>query len=202
MVDECILFDEDCNLNLLDADEEEEFLSHDIANAFEEQRQTLQQCLTTEFISKTMSEIFTDETSFESFDDFDFEKLANELKMKTIDHSNNVENFSPQFSASPPSIQSPQILSFDIPNPTEIYGFDQKQNEMVTSLPLPELGNTHFPTQILKVSLKNQNLETKTSQPKRPRAHGLDHIMAERKRRENISKSFTALAALVPGLKK
>ncbi|CAJ2635207.1 unnamed protein product [Trifolium pratense] len=199
MVDEYILFDEDCNLNLLDANQEQ-FLSHDIASAFEEQRQTLQQCLTTEFISTTMSKIFTDETSFESFDDFDFEKLAKELK--TIDQSNNAENFSPQFSASTPSIQSPQILSFDNPNPTEFYSFDQTQNEMVTSLSLPELGNIQFSTQISKASSKNQNLETKTSQSKRPRAHGLDHIMAERKRRENLSKSFIALAALVPGLKK
>ncbi|KAI5417817.1 transcription factor NAI1 [Lathyrus oleraceus] len=188
MVDEYILSDKDCNLNLsmLDADEEQDFLSHDVASvfAFEEHRESLRQCLNTECISTTMSETFTDETSFESFDNFDFDFEKPTKQMKTIDHS----------ATSLSSYQLPQILSFDNPNPTEFYGYgyDLKQKETVTSA---SRGNTNFSTQ-------NSKGSSKTSRAKRSPADINDHIMAERKRREKLSQSFIALAALIPDLKK
>jgi len=189
-VDEYILFDEECYLNLLDADVVEEFLSHDIASAiaFEEQRDTLQQCLTTECVSTTLSETFNGETSFEPFD-FDFEKPTK--KLKKIDHSDNItKNFSQQLSASPSSFQSSQIPSFD-----------QKQKE-TTSVSLPNLGNTHFSAQTSKESIENQNLETTKSQSKRSSGRAKDHIMVERIRREKLGQAFIALASLIPDLKK
>ncbi|KAK2410303.1 transcription factor bHLH18 [Trifolium repens] len=200
-MDECNIFPEECNLNFLDADE------NNIATVFQEQTQ--QQCLTSE---STLSNSFTDETNFDSFD-FDFETERPTKQLKTIDQSENInETFSSKLSpsSSNSSFQS-QILSFDnltnspAINTPQFHGFtptlNSKQNETVSVFP-PQLGNMNVSTQIPKGSSKNQNLETKTSQTKRSRAHGHDHIMAERKRREKLSQSFIALAALVPNLKK
>ncbi|CAJ2635214.1 unnamed protein product [Trifolium pratense] len=197
-MDEYNLFSEECNLNFLDAGEEE-FLSHDIATVFQEQ-QNQQQPLTSES---------TDETNFESFN-FYFEIERPIKHMKTTNDSDKItETLSPKLS--PSSFQS-LILSFENPpnspptiNTPQIYGFDptlnSKQNE-TESLSPPQLGNIHGSSQIPKGSSKNENLETKTSQNKRSRNHGHDHIIAERKRREKLSQSFIALAALVPNLKK
>jgi hypothetical protein len=210
-MDEYNLFPEECNLNFLDADEEE-FLSHDIVTTtvFQEQ-QTQQQPLTSE--SKTLNNSFTDETNFETFNfDFEIERPIKQLKT-TNDSDKITETLSPKLSpsSSNSSFQS-LILSFENPpnspptiNTPQIYGFDPtlntKQNE-TESLSSPQLGNIHVSTQNPKGSPKIENLETKTSQNKRSRNHGQDHIMAERKRREKLSQSFIALAALVPNLKK
>lgn len=61
-----------------------------------------------------------------------------------------------------------------------------------------------------KGSLENQRKETKrnieenkkTDSITRSSQHNKDHIIAERKRRQNISQHFIALSALIPGLKK
>ncbi|RDX64527.1 Transcription factor bHLH25, partial [Mucuna pruriens] len=209
-MDDCNLFPDECplSLNLFDVDDQE-FLSQDIASALQDQTQILQQSLYSECPSKTGSNSSTDETSF------DFERPTKLLKTtssscnsSTITNSNSLSpKLSPSSSFS--SFQS-QILSFDIPNSSppsnpQFYGFDcalnPSQNEMV-SVSVPQLGKPRFPTQTPKGSPKNQNLETKISQGKRSPAHAQDHIMAERKRREKLSQSFIALAALVPGLKK
>ncbi|XP_045831939.1 transcription factor bHLH18-like [Trifolium pratense] len=201
-MDEYNLFSEECNLNFLDAGEEE-FLSHDIATVFQEQ-QNQQPPLTSES---------TDETNFEFFN-FYFEIERPIKHMKTTNDSDKItETLSPKLSpsSSNSSFQS-LILSFENPpnspptiNTPQIYGFDptlnSKQNE-TESLSPPQLGNRHGSSQIPKGSSKNENLETKTSQNKRSRNHGHDHIIAERKRREKLSQSFIALAALVPNLKK
>ncbi|XP_061366058.1 transcription factor bHLH18-like [Gastrolobium bilobum] len=203
-MDDYNLFPEECPLNLLDVDDEE-FLSHDIASALE--GKALQQSLSPECTSITLSNSSTDETSF------DFERPTKVLKtISTSCNSSSItENFSSKLSPSPSisSFQS-QILSFDNSNAspantTQFYGFDcalnPNQNDVV-SVSLSQLGNKHFPTQTPNGSSKNQNFETKTSQTKRSPLHAQDHIMAERKRREKLSQSFIALAALVPGLKK
>ncbi|XP_058734880.1 transcription factor NAI1-like [Vicia villosa] len=195
------MVDEDCNLNLnlnlLEGNDEEEFLSHDIASvfAFEEQRENLQQCLNTECISTTLSETFTEETSFESLDNFDFDFEKPNKQMKILDQSENdniTDNFSLKSATSQSSYQLPQILSFENPNPAEFYGYDQNQKETVTS---ESLGNRNFPSQ------KSKGY-SKASRDRRSPAHKKDHIMAERKRREMLSQSFIALAALIPDLKK
>ncbi|CAI8609426.1 unnamed protein product [Vicia faba] len=203
-MDEYNLFPEECNLDFLDADEKQEFLSHEIATVFEEENQ--HQHLSSECTSTTLTNLLTDETCFESFD-FGFERPTN-------DYNDNItaETMSPKLSPSSSisSFQS-QILSFEnLPNSPatntpQFFEFDHtlnsKPNETVSVSP-PQMENTHVFTQTLKGSSKNQNLETKTSQPKRSRANAEDHIMAERKRRGILSQSFIALAALVPNLKK
>ncbi|XP_057421585.1 transcription factor bHLH18-like isoform X2 [Lotus japonicus] len=195
-IDDHTLFPDECHhLNLLVVDDKEFLSNDDIASVL--QKQTLQQSLSSDCTSITLSNSFTDETSF------DF-----------ADTPSITENFSPELSPSS-SISSfkSQILFLDNTNSspatnttTQISGFDSstlnpKQNETVL-VPLPQLGNTHISTQNSKGSSKNQNFETKSSHGKRSPAHHHDHIMAERKRREKLSQSFIALAALVPGLKK
>ncbi|KAK7330901.1 hypothetical protein VNO77_25107 [Canavalia gladiata] len=197
-MDDYNLFPEECPLNLLDVDDEE-FLSHDIASALQEP--ILHQSLSSECTLSNNSS--TDETGY------DFERPSKLLKttISTSSNSSTITKLSPSSSFS--SFQS-HVLSFDnpnssLPNTTDFYGFDctlnPPQNERV-SVSIPQLGNQHFPTQTPKGSSKSQNFETKTSQNKRSPAHAQDHIMAERKRREKLSQSFIALAALVPGLKK
>ncbi|KAK2410301.1 transcription factor bHLH18 [Trifolium repens] len=188
-MDEYNLFPEECNLNFLDADEEE-FLSHDIVTTtvFQEQ-QTQQHPLTLE--STTLNNSFTDETNFQSFNfDFEIERPIKQLKT-TNDSDKITETLSPKLS---PSSSNSSFQSL-------ILSFENPPNSPPT-INTPQLGNLHVSTQIPKGSPKNENLETKTSQNKRSRNHGQDHIMAERKRREKLSQSFIALAALVPNLKK
>ncbi|KEH16285.1 basic helix loop helix (bHLH) DNA-binding family protein [Medicago truncatula] len=203
-MDEYNLFPEECNLNFLDADEEE----------FLPQEQTQQQCLSSESNSTTFTNSFTDETNFDSFD-FDFEIERPTMELNTIFSDNSIiETISPKLSpsSSNSSLHS-QILSFDnLPNspatntpqfcgltPTLIS--KSKQNKTVLVSP-PQIRNIHVSTQNPIGLSKNQNFATKTSQTKRSRANADDHIMAERKRREKLSQSFIALAALVPNLKK
>jgi len=198
-MDEYNLFPDECNLNFLDANEEE----------FLPQEQTQQQCLSSESNSTT----FTDETTFDSFD-FGFEIERPTMELNTIVSDNIIETISPKLSpSSSNSYLHSQILSFDnLPNspPTNTPQFcgltpnlnsKSKQNKTVSVFP-PQMGNIHVSTQNPKGLSKNHNFATKTSQTKRSRANADDHIMAERKRREKLSQSFIALAALVPNLKK
>ncbi|KAM7250409.1 hypothetical protein ACFE04_022292 [Oxalis oulophora] len=48
----------------------------------------------------------------------------------------------------------------------------------------------------------NQGMKTKRVATSRTPLHALDHVIAERKRREKLSQRFIALSAVVPGLKK
>ncbi|GAU24840.1 hypothetical protein TSUD_157530 [Trifolium subterraneum] len=112
-MDEYNLFPEECNLNFLDADEEE-FLSHDIVTTVfqEQQTQQQQQPLTSE--STALNNSFTDETNFESFNiDFEIERPIKQLKT-TNDSDKFTETLSPKLSpsSSNSSFQS-RILSFD-----------------------------------------------------------------------------------------
>jgi len=119
--------------------------------------------------------------------------LSKSFIHETVDNNDKInESLSPNLS---PSFQF-QIPSFDnIPNNTP------KENETIPVSPT-ELENMNHSTETSKGSLENEKLETKTSKSKRPRAHGRDHIMAERNRREKLTQTFIALAALVPNLKK
>ncbi|RHN74161.1 putative transcription factor bHLH family [Medicago truncatula] len=189
-MDEYNLFAKECNLNFLDTSVED-FLSHDITiNVFQEQNK--QQCLTSGSTSTTtLSNTFSDETKLDCFD-FNIDKTI--MEMKTIDHSDKInETFTQKRSSS----FQVQIPSFDSPpnSPTtssqQYPTLNSIQNERVSVSPT-ELEN------------KNHSTKTsKTSKTKRSRANnGEDHIMAERKRREKLTQSFIALAALVPNLKK
>ncbi|XP_058734902.1 transcription factor bHLH18-like [Vicia villosa] len=190
-MDEYNLFPEECNLNFLDADEKQEFVSHDIATVFQEQNQ--QQCLNSES-TLSLNNSFTDETCLDSFD-FHFDKPTFSPKQSSSSSNSSFQTLILSFdNQTSPATSTPQFYELN-------HTLTSKQKEIMSVSP-PQLENTHLFTQTPKGSSKNQNLETKTSQPKRSRANAEDHIMAERKRREILSQSFIALAALVPNLKK
>ncbi|CAL0331210.1 unnamed protein product [Lupinus luteus] len=140
---------------------------------------------------------FFEECNLNNFFDVDNEELlshdiASAMQGNTSSNSSNItENsslkFSPSFSIS--NFES-QILSFDNTN-TQFYGFDCTLNP-------PK----HISDKTTKGSSENQNIETKTTLGKRSAARTYDHIIAERKRREKLSQSLIALAALIPNLKK
>lgn len=52
-----------------------------------------------------------------------------------------------------------------------------------------------------RVGMKRKSSGSSSSNP-RPRSHTYDHIIAERKRREQLTQLFVALSGMVPGLKK
>jgi len=167
------LFAEECNLNFHPTDVEE-FLAHDIANVF--QAQNKQQCLTSGSIPTTLGNTSSSEINLDSLD-FDFDKPN--IELKTIDPKNKInETFSPKLS---PSFQ------FQIPC------FDNTPNSSTTnSSQFSGIENYEPVSQTSKESSRKRSSAQ----------HGQDHIMAERKRRENLTQNFIALAALVPNLKK
>nr|XP_025699280.1 transcription factor bHLH19 isoform X1 [Arachis hypogaea] len=190
-IDEDYNFFPEVDFDLVD---EEDFLSHElIASEDLQGKSALQdQSLSVECKSKELSNSCTDEiTSFE-------EMLG----------SINDETFSPKLSSSSSilSLRS-QILSFDNSdslssspsnNTTEFYELKNTLNQRQDSVETPNNNNKKSD------SLNTQNVEAKSTSTlgKRSPSHAHDHIIAERKRREKISQSFIALAALVPGLKK
>jgi hypothetical protein len=173
-MDEYNIFAEECNLNFLDADVGG-FLSDDIANVFQEQNKQLGSTSTND--------------------------LSKSFIHETIDNNDKInESLSPNISPSPSNSSFQfQIPSFD--NPPNSPPSNSKENETISVSPT-ELENMNHSTETSKGSLEKENMETKTSKSKRPRAHGRDHIMAERNRREKLTQTFIALAALVPNLKK
>ncbi|XP_058186977.1 transcription factor bHLH25-like [Rhododendron vialii] len=52
-----------------------------------------------------------------------------------------------------------------------------------------------------RLGMKRKSSGSSSSNP-RPRSHAYDHIIAERKRREQLTQLFVALSGIVPGLKK
>ncbi|KEH30289.1 putative transcription factor bHLH family [Medicago truncatula] len=137
------------------------------------------------FLSQDISNVFQEQNKQQclSLGSTSTNDLSKSFIHETIDNSDKInKSLSPNLS---PSFQ------FPIP----------KENETISMSPT-ELENMNHSTETSKGSLENENLETKTSKSKRPRAHGRDHIMAERNRREKLTQTFIALAALVPNLKK
>ena len=157
---------------------------------------------------------FPEECYLNLLDVDDEELISHDIASSNISISSRItENLSPKLSSSPSilSLDQSQIQSIDNPNSsldtTHFYGMDctlsPKQHDEVGSVSLQsQLGITHCSVQTPNGSSKSQNLGTKTSHGRRSPVHAQDHIMAERKRREKLSQSFIALAALVPGLRK
>ncbi|MED6167689.1 hypothetical protein PIB30_005316 [Stylosanthes scabra] len=128
----------------------------------------------------------------------------------TATHQQNLPSNSSSSSSSPTS----QILSFEnsynssSPPPplisTHFYGFEfdvttTTNNNKVSSLQQPpQAGNNKK----IEETRKPQSHQGSNNRSKRQGAQSQDHIMAERKRREKLSQSLIALAALIPGLKK
>ncbi|KAL1333252.1 hypothetical protein HN51_062017 [Arachis hypogaea] len=185
-IDEDYNFFPDLDFDLVD---EEDFLSHElIASEDLQGKSALQdQSLSAECNSKELSNCCTDEM-------MSFEEMLRNI---------NDETFSPKLSSS-----SSQILSFDNSdslsssppnNTTQFYELKNSLNQRQDSVETPNNNNNKKSD-----SLNTQNVEAKSTSTlgKRSPSHAHDHIIAERKRREKISQSFIALAALVPGLKK
>ncbi|KAA8546634.1 hypothetical protein F0562_002627 [Nyssa sinensis] len=95
------------------------------------------------------------------------------------------------------------ILSFgnsDLPeNPRQvpIFGTMNPEDEAVSDVFMPQGAFVNHDE-----ATKARQGTKKTSNATRPPSQTYDHIMAERKRREQLSQRFVALSALVPGLKK
>lgn len=189
-IEDCNLFQQ-CDQNMLD---DEEFLSHDIASVLQEG------ILDQPMLS---SESYTAYPASNSETNLD--RPTKKMKTKS---TTNLQDLSPSSSH---SSHTSQNLSFENLVPlspaTYFHGFDStlntKQNEEVL-VPLSQPQHRNM-TQNRKGSSKNQNFETKNPQghgTKRSLANAHDHIIAERKRREKLSQSLIALAALIPGLKK
>ncbi|MED6182375.1 hypothetical protein PIB30_027872 [Stylosanthes scabra] len=181
------------NMNnlLLDDPDEDYFLTNDIGNSI----------MFESLSNNNKSSI--DEATFD-----DDERPSKLLKTSTNNNSSNnsSSSLSPKFSSisSASSITSSSfqshILCFDnsnsSPNSNATQLYDLDYNTMNT--------NTKKNGVVNNGSSNKHNLVTKPSSHgfKRSPSHAQDHIIAERKRREKISQSFIALAALVPGLKK
>ncbi|KAK7386173.1 hypothetical protein VNO78_26205 [Psophocarpus tetragonolobus] len=94
-----------------------------------------------------------------------------------------------------------QHLSSNKPNlSSNVTTFEDSINKVPNDVP-----KRTFPCNVEHEHLKeNQEEETNCRKPKRGRSSSqtLVHIIAERKRRENLTKLFIALSAIIPGLKK
>ncbi|KAG4993311.1 hypothetical protein AAZX31_11G042700 [Glycine max] len=124
-----------------------------------------------------------------------FENLHQPLYSETFERS--TKQPKTNASSSPSSPTSKILLSFDNSSDSAALSPNQIKNKGVSvSVSLP---------QTRKRSSENHNFQTES--PKGPRSYkspsyARDHIIAERKRREKLSQSLIALAALIPGLKK
>ncbi|KAL3516038.1 hypothetical protein ACH5RR_022940 [Cinchona calisaya] len=100
------------------------------------------------------------------------------------------------------SNNSPIILTFGNPSSNEV--LDPQQ---VSSLGRGALNNPDQDDAVSEVLTSTHDGSTKSVQATkkgrtRPASQTYDHIIAERKRREQLSQRFMALSAIVPGLKK
>ncbi|KAG5089720.1 hypothetical protein AAZX31_01G184700 [Glycine max] len=196
--DGCNLFRQ-CHLETL-LDDDEELLSHEIASAFENLQQPLSSESNTSYSEAPMNS-FTEETSFEK-----------PIKQPKTNASSWNSSFTKHFSlSSSPSSPTSKILSFENSNssPPNPNNTDQFHGIVVSSALSPKQIKTKGASVSLPHTRKrlseNQNFEAES--PKGHRSykspsHVRDHIIAERKRREKLSQSLIALAALIPGLKK
>ncbi|XP_004511795.1 transcription factor bHLH25-like [Cicer arietinum] len=95
------------------------------------------------------------------------------------------------------SYSSPQLISFEPLNaPQQFYNLDysdlKPKIEKITGL----VSQGSYEEKILS------NYDNRANQTMRNSTQAQEHVMAERKRREKLTRSFIALSALVPGLKK
>ncbi|MED6210498.1 hypothetical protein PIB30_064645 [Stylosanthes scabra] len=178
--------------NLLDDYDEDYLLTHDIEDSI-------------------MFESLSNNNN-PSIDDGD-ERPSKLLKTSTNNsNSNNSASLSPKFSSisssssTTSSFQS-HILCFDNSNssPNNNHNNNDDATHQLYDLDYATMNTKTKKNGVVSGSSKNKNLVTKPSShgsSKKSPSHAQDHIIAERKRREKISQSFIALAALVPGLKK
>ncbi|KAF1873602.1 hypothetical protein Lal_00027640 [Lupinus albus] len=132
-------------------------------------------------------------------DEMSLERPTKQLKTNSWNSSNITQHFSPDLSSSSPptttttttTTTTSHILYFENSNSSHVNTntLNPEQNDLVSV--------SQKLTQTRKGTSENQSKGTKRSS-----SHGHDHIIAERKRRENLSQSLIALAALIPGLKK
>ncbi|KAK7252740.1 hypothetical protein RIF29_36912 [Crotalaria pallida] len=192
-----------CHLSMLDVDDQE-FFSHDIASSLLHPPPLCSE-------SNSPNEASTDEMSLE--------RPTKQLKTTSNWNSSNnyiIEHFSPDLSSSSSPTNTSHIFSFDDysnsntnsdTNMAQFYSTLNPKPKVFASVSLPQQGNANLMAQTNKgSSSENQNFETNSPKGQgtksRSSSHTQDHIIAERKRREKLSQSLIALAALIPGLKK
>ncbi|MED6122276.1 hypothetical protein PIB30_038292 [Stylosanthes scabra] len=205
-MDEYDLFSE-CHLkNLLDDDEDNQFLSHELLmSAVQEE-------------GEGDFELHQQPVFSRNYEQTCFEERPSK-QLRTTNTTTSITSSSSSITAHPQNLPSnsssssspitSQILSFEnsynssSPSPplisTHLYGFEfdvVTTNNNKVSLQQPQAGNN---TKKMEQTRKPQS---QGSNSKRQGAQTQDHIMAERKRREKLSQSLIALAALIPGLKK
>ncbi|KAL3538169.1 hypothetical protein ACH5RR_001535 [Cinchona calisaya] len=129
------------------------------------------------------------------------QRLAKRHKTNEHNYLSNIHNDMPNFDQS--SSSSSIILTFGNPNMPEI---NPQQVTLGTLNPedndaVSEVLTSHGSFVNLGEATKT-TVQAKTKKTIRPPSQTYDHIIAERKRREQLSRLFMALSAIVPGLKK
>ncbi|XP_058772872.1 transcription factor bHLH18-like [Vicia villosa] len=116
-------------------------------------------------------------------------------KIKTLSDTEQAGDYLIASNPRPTSYSSPQLISFEhfnatsIANSNELYNLDYA--EVKPKLEKGCNGNKDFAV----------NYDIRVNQT-RNSTQAKEHVMAERKRREKLTRSFIALSAIVPGLKK
>ncbi|KAK7367662.1 hypothetical protein VNO80_09679 [Phaseolus coccineus] len=175
-----------CQLELLE--DEEDLLSLEIASALENLPPQHQQPFSSE-----------SHTSYSETSNLD--RPAKQLKTNFSSWNPSpitTKHFSPNISSSTSSSPTSQIM-FPVEN-TQLHGIAS-----AVLNPQQNKGVSVSPPETRKSSSENPNYETKSPKSQgsfKTSGNGWDHIIAERKRREKVSQSLIALAALIPGLKK
>ncbi|ESW28666.1 hypothetical protein PHAVU_002G007400 [Phaseolus vulgaris] len=183
---------EDCNLFRqcqLEIEDDEELLSLEIASALEN------------FPPPQHQQPFSSESHTSYSETSNLVRPAKQLKTNLSSWNSSPitdKHFSPNISSSTSSSPTSQIM-LPVEN-TQLHG-------IVSAVLSPQQnkGVSVSPPETRKRSSENPNYETKSPKSQgsfKTSGHGGDHIIAERKRREKLSQSLIALAALIPGLKK
>lgn len=180
---------EDCNLFRqcqLEIEDDEELLSVEIASALEN------------FPPPQHQQPFSSESHTSYSETSNLDRPAKQLKTNLSSWNSSPitdKHFSANISSSTSSSPTSQIM-FPVEN-TQLHG-------IVSAVLSPQQnkGVSVSPPETRKRSSENPNYETKSQRSFKTSGHSGDHIIAERKRREKLSQSLIALAALIPGLKK
>lgn len=188
---------DDCNLFRQCLEDDEELLSLEIASALENlQPPQHQQPLSLE------SHMLYSETTNLNIKQFKTNFCGWNSSLNSTKH------FSPNLSSSSSSSSSPpsQIMFLDNSNSFSVENTHFQGIVSAALNPQPNKGVSVSTPETGKRSSENLNYETKGPKghgsSKISGGHSRDHIIAERKRRENMSQGLIALAALIPGLKK
>ncbi|WVZ17628.1 hypothetical protein V8G54_010610 [Vigna mungo] len=147
---------------------------------------------------------FLDENDWDTLTDFDMNSVGEEIKgdssVVVVPAEDSLKESS---TAEDSSLE--KNTGFDMTSLTQQHASSQKPKSCVLSFEnftsVPIFGKKTW-QHLGEHSNQTQEKTRKPLKRERNASQTLDHIMAERKRRENLTKMFIALSALIPGLKK